>query len=99
MAAHVDRNSFSILSQLGFIPEGLKLDVVEISKRMTLTEARARFNQYEGFPFITASDAHFPEEIGVSPTWIKAARPNISELRLALAGQEERKVLQDPPTR
>ena len=94
VAAHVDRESFSILSQLGFIPEGLKLDVVEISKRMTLTEARARFSQYRWVPFITASDAHFPEEIGVSPICLKVANPDISELRLALAGQEERKVLQ-----
>jgi len=99
VAAHVDRNSFSILSQLGFIPEGLKLDGVEISKRMTLTEARARFSQYEWVPFITASDAHFPEEIGVSPICLKVANPDISELRLALAGQEERRVLQDPPAR
>jgi PHP family Zn ribbon phosphoesterase len=99
VAAHVDRESFSILSQLGFIPESLKLDVVEISKRMTLTEARAHFSQYEWVPFITASDAHFPKEIGVSPLCIKAARPDISELRLALAGQEERRVLQNTPTR
>jgi len=98
MAAHVDRQSFSILSQLGFIPESLELDVVEISKRMTIREARERFSQYEWVPFITASDAHCPEEIGVSPICVKMARANISELRLALTGQEERRVLQEIPT-
>jgi predicted metal-dependent phosphoesterase TrpH len=97
MAAHIDRQSFSILSQLGFIPESLKLDVIEISKRMTLAEARERFNQYAWVPFITASDAHFPEEIGVSPTCLKMASADISELRLALADQDERRVLQEIP--
>ena len=98
VAAHVDRASFSILSQLGFIPEGLKLDAVEISKRLTLKEARVRYSQYEGIPFITASDAHFTEEIGANPTCLKVARADNDELRLALAGQEERRVLQDHPT-
>jgi len=98
VAAHVDRASFSILSQLGFIPQGLNLDAVEISKRLTLKEARVRFKQYEWVPFITASDAHFTEEIGASPTCLKVARKDIRELRLALAGQAERKVLQEIPT-
>lgn len=99
VAAHIDRQSFSILSQLGFIPESLNLDVIEISKRMTLAEARDRFSQYARVPFITASDAHFPEEIGLSPTCLKMASADISELRLALAGQEGRRVLQEIPTR
>ena len=95
VAAHVDRDSFGIISQLGFIPEGLALDAIEISKRMTLTEARARFSQYEWIPFITASDAHFLEEIGVSPTCLQVACGEISELRLALTGQKDRRVIQE----
>ena len=43
VAAHIDRQAFSIISQLGFIPEGLDLDAVEISRRMTLTQARTLF--------------------------------------------------------
>jgi len=94
LAAHIDRQSFSILSQLGFIPEGLDLDAVEISKYLTLREAFARFREYEGLPFITASDAHALEDIGARPTRFQMAGPHLTELRLALAGREGRKVLE-----
>ena len=33
IACHVDRESFSIISQLGFIPPGLPLEAVEVSPR------------------------------------------------------------------
>jgi predicted metal-dependent phosphoesterase TrpH len=38
VAAHIDRESFSLISQLGLIPEGLNLDALEISKRITLQQ-------------------------------------------------------------
>ena len=93
VAAHIDRESFSIVSQLGFIPGDLNLDAIEISKHISMHEAKERFAQYNRAPFITSSDAHFPEEIGTSPTALKVAGAGFSELRLALAGQGERKVL------
>jgi len=93
IAAHIDRGSYSLVGQLGFIPQDLELDAIEISRHMTLSDARARFKGYEGFPFITSSDAHFPDEIGVRPTLLQLARPDMAELRLALAGREGRKVL------
>lgn len=34
IASHIDREAFSIISQLGFIPEDLKFDALEISPRM-----------------------------------------------------------------
>lgn len=93
IAAHIDRESFSVVGQLGFIPQDLDLDAIEISRHMTLSEARARFKEYERLPFITTSDAHFPDEIGGSWTRFQVARPDMAELRLALAGREGRKVL------
>jgi len=93
IAAHIDRESYSLVGQLGFIPQDLDLDAIEISRHMTLSEARTSFGEYEKLPFITASDAHFPDEIGASSTRFQVARPNMAELRLALAGREGRKVL------
>jgi predicted metal-dependent phosphoesterase TrpH len=86
IAAHVDRQSFSVLTQLGFIPEDLKFDALEISRHLTLEEARSRFRQYERYPFITGSDAHDLNEIGVSPTRLRMERPGFPGLRMALAG-------------
>lgn len=92
MAAHIDREAFSILGQLGFIPEGLDLDALEISKRMTLTEGRMVFKDLKRFSLITSSDAHDLEEIGTSPTTFRIAGPELAELRRALKGTGGRKI-------
>jgi predicted metal-dependent phosphoesterase TrpH len=93
VAAHIDRPSFSLISQLGLIPEGLNLDALEISKQMTLQQAKAQFGQDLRFPFIAASDAHRLDEIGTCLTRFQVASPDMAELRLALAGRKGRKVL------
>jgi PHP family Zn ribbon phosphoesterase len=84
--AHIDRDAFSVLGQLGFIPEGLDLDALEISRRMTLEQGRMAFSHIERFPFITSSDAHDLEDIGTSPTAFRMAGPELAELRRALKG-------------
>ena len=93
VAAHIDRPSFSLISQLGLIPEGLNLDALEISRQITLQQAKAQFGEGLGFPFIAASDAHRLEEIGSCLTRFQMASPDMAELRLALAGRKGRKVV------
>lgn len=93
IAAHIDRESFSLISQLGWIPEGLKLDALEISRRLTLQQAEVQFGEDLGLPLITASDAHRLEEIGGSLTHFQMASPDMAELRLAFVGQKGRRVL------
>jgi PHP family Zn ribbon phosphoesterase len=93
IAAHIDRESFSVLSQLGFIPEDLFFDAIEISRRMELNRARTLFKQNREVAFITASDAHAIEDIGASPTRMQVARPDMAELRLAIGGTKGRKVV------
>ena len=89
IAAHVDRQTFSILGQLGFIPDDLELDAVELSP----------FYRRSGFdpdsvmlPCVTFSDAHYVEEIGRS--WIDAvvADPSVEEIKKALAGDDGRSI-------
>ena len=92
VAAHIDRQAFSIISQLGFIPEGVDLDAVEISRRMTLTQARTCFKEYERLAFITSSDAHDILDVGISPTNFLMTGPDMAELRLALKGTGGRKI-------
>jgi predicted metal-dependent phosphoesterase TrpH len=92
VAAHIDRQAFSVVSQLGFIPDDLHLDAVEVSGRITLIQAGARFKEYERFAFITSSDAHDIQEVGISPTRFLMAQPDIAELKLALKGTGGRKI-------
>ena len=45
IASHIDREAYSIIGQLGFIPQGLALDALELSPRISVEEARKRFLQ------------------------------------------------------
>lgn len=56
--AHVDRDSYSIISNLGGIPENLKAGYVEISKNCDLTDFMNKNDTIRPFSFIRSSDAH-----------------------------------------
>lgn len=93
VAAHIDRERFSVVSQLGFIPHNLALDAVEISRATERGLDPAHVEGGAGLPVITASDAHSVEEIGAHPVRFRLGRPDLGELRLALAGAEGRGIL------
>jgi hypothetical protein len=93
IACHVDRESFSIISQLGFIPPGLRLEAVEVSPRLTVAEARTAFGPFDPLPLVRFSDAHQPEEIGCATTDFLVASPNLEEIRKALAGEDGRRII------
>ncbi len=59
--AHIDRPSFSIISQLGFLPDGKSYPAVEMIKR-------PKPISFQGYEVIANSDAHSPERVGTSFT-------------------------------
>lgn len=91
--SHVDRPSFALLSQLGFVPEQLEIDAVEVSQRYSVAEARDRFPQIRNYPAIRCSDAHRLEEIGSASTAFTGLSPSANEFRRALLGEDEREVI------
>jgi PHP family Zn ribbon phosphoesterase len=93
IASHVDRPSFSILSQLGFFPEDVELDGVEISRHTTREKARAEIPGLKRFAVVSFSDAHFPEDIGNPSTSFLMEVPSVEEIRLALREKGGRKVV------
>lgn len=93
IAAHIDRPAHGILNQLGFIPPEPPFDAVEVSWRVPLSEARARFPEIGALPCLTASDAHRLAEIGRGRTRLRLASPALGELRLALRGEGGRGIL------
>jgi predicted metal-dependent phosphoesterase TrpH len=92
VASHVDREAFSIISQLGFIPPDLRLDAVEVSPLLSFDEARAAFGPLSPLPLVRFSDAHRPEEIGQASMDFFLAEPTLEEIRKALAGRDGREV-------
>lgn len=89
--AHVDRQSFSLLANLGFIPPGLDLPAVEIFRWSREAEVRQRFPQLEGYTLIRNGDAHRLNEMGARAMF-KIAAPTVAELTLALRGEQNRRV-------
>lgn len=61
--AHIDRASYSILSNLGMIPEALGFNILEISQAV---DKKKYQEQYPSYTFIQASDAHYLENIAES---------------------------------
>jgi PHP family Zn ribbon phosphoesterase len=90
--AHIDRPSYSILSQLGFIPTELLIDALEISANC-LPET---YRSLSGIPkdklIIRNSDAHYVDQIGKVFTTFEMEQCSFSEIKLALHGLQGRKV-------
>ena len=93
IASHVDRDSFSMFSQLGFVPEGLHIDALEVSPRYSVAEARQYFPQTIGYSLVCFSDAHRLEEIGKTSTTFTGSEPSVKELHKALLGKDGREVI------
>jgi hypothetical protein len=93
ISSHVDRPSYSLIGQLGFIPQDLDLDAVEVSFRVPLNKASSEVPGIRDYPCVTASDAHFLQDIGKAWTEFFLAAPTLEEIRMALVGAEGRKIL------
>jgi predicted metal-dependent phosphoesterase TrpH len=65
IAAHIDRQSFSIISQLGNIPDDCEFDALEISPNMHYEEAISIYEDYtRKYRFVKGSDSHSLNTIG-----------------------------------
>ncbi len=94
VAAHVDREGFGIFSQLGFIPEELVLDALEVSKRSDFDTVRRKYRQSRRYTLLTSSDAHYVRDIGVAYTLARMTEPSFKELEKALKGVEGRAIIE-----
>jgi 3',5'-nucleoside bisphosphate phosphatase len=93
VASHIDRESFSVISQLGFVDEDSGFDALEISRALGTTEARKQYPELSHYPFITSSDAHFLADIGAAPVVMKLKEGTFDELRMAIQQREGRCII------
>jgi predicted metal-dependent phosphoesterase TrpH len=86
IAAHVDRQSFGLIGHLGFVPDGLELDALEVSPR-------AAEKKVGEFPVVTSSDGHRLQDIGRSFTSFVVEDGTLEEIGKALDREDGRGVL------
>jgi len=94
IASHIDRPSYSILSQLGFVDPETPFDALEISAATSLKQARLQYPELAGYAFVTSSDAHVIGDIGRGTTTMILQEATIHELRLAFANRDGRHIVE-----
>lgn len=75
--AHIDRNSYSILSNLGWIPKDLDINTVEISKDADFDKFASK---YDLFNIIKSSDAHYLTDIAEREQFLEITTKSINEI-------------------
>lgn len=91
--AHIDRPSYSIISQLGFIPADLMIDGIEISANCKIESVLKFLPAQKNLPIIRNSDAHYEDQIGKVFTTFEMEDCSFNEVKLALHGLQGRKVI------
>jgi PHP family Zn ribbon phosphoesterase len=92
--AHIDRPSYSLMANLGFIPTGLDFPALEISRHATPADVRRAHPSVSDRSLFVSGDAHRLQEM-TSRTVLLAEGTAIHEVALALSGREGRAVIVD----
>jgi hypothetical protein len=87
IASHVDRPGYSIIGQLGFIPEDTRIDAVEISTMIEPQRAHRMYPTIKEYSLIRSSDAHFLRDIGKATTAFLLEEPTVAEIEKAFQGK------------
>lgn len=87
--AHVNRKAFSLIANLGFVPPGLPVDALEISRHLSPAEAREKYMQLRDYALVQSGDVHFLHEF-LGTNIFTVAAPTLAELRLALRNEQGR---------
>lgn len=89
IASHVDRQGFGIIGQLGFVPDDLPLDALEIMNPSGIAALPVK----KKLPVLLSSDAHSPDDIGRSHTTFLLGEISVEELRKSFGGVDGRRVV------
>jgi predicted metal-dependent phosphoesterase TrpH len=84
--AHINRMYNGIFSQLGFLPDGLMADALELDRRAGNDNFYEKHPEIGRYPLLRNSDAHSLQQIGMATTeyWLDA--PVFSEIKQVLSG-------------
>ncbi len=81
--AHIDAPTFSVIAQLGFIPESAGVMAAGITANSIRDKVSKRFNISENLALIRNSDAHYLTEIASGYTTFFLEHPTTGEIKQA----------------
>ena len=81
--SHIDRQTFSIISQLGYIPDDLTCDALEIRNKERIAELLPLI-MCKDVPFVSFSDAHYLTDIGKRRINLDLNEPSCKNISWAL---------------
>jgi PHP family Zn ribbon phosphoesterase len=87
--AHVDRPAFGLIANLGFVPRGISIDAIEVSRHMHIDQVKRKLPQVKEYPLVQDGDVHRLEEF-LGANVLRMKEVSIAELRKALQGKENR---------
>jgi 3',5'-nucleoside bisphosphate phosphatase len=90
--AHINRQTNSLISQLGFVPDDLKYDALEISKHISREDFLRQHPELADATIIQDSDAHFLRHLGEVRNNFFIEKPDFEEIRMALHKKHGRHV-------
>ena len=74
-----------------FLPADLKVDALEVSRKTQITGFRTKHPELVTKKMISASDAHYLEDIGSCCTLFEMEKISFQEIRMTMAGINGRK--------
>lgn len=87
--AHVNRKAYGLIEVLGFIPDDLPVELLEISRHLKPADVPHLFPQIAGVPLVQNGDVHRLDEfLGVNH--FHMVSPTIAEIRLSIQQQDGR---------
>ena len=87
--AHVDRSTFSISSQLVFVPDKLKFQALELSYYAMKNNFFDKFPWFSDYNYIQSSDAHYIDDIGKISSVLEMDSFSFDNLKNALHTGEQ----------
>jgi PHP family Zn ribbon phosphoesterase len=81
--SHIDSPTFSIISQLGYVPDDVPFDALEVSRTERLKNI-LQFILPKDIPLVTFSDAHYLKDIGRRRISLSMEEPGFAGVLMAL---------------
>jgi len=89
IAAHVNRRSYSLISQLAMVPEGLRLDAVEIDRSLSYQRFIEKYGELSCYPILCSSDAHrLTDLVGSYRPWLLLDEASFAALKELLLSDD-----------